>query len=106
MHNIQYISKTIGLISKCKKVKIEIKGTRDRGEEKLNIRCDNTVNKNWNFKMVYILYLVAETECMRSTEFSVEKSIGINSRSTEFSVENKKGITRFRKNITEKLEIH
>lgn len=56
--------------------------------------------------MVYILYLVAETECMRSTEFSVEKTIGINSRSTEFSVENKKGITRFRKNITEKLEIH
>lgn len=47
--------------------------------------------------MVYILYLVAETECMRSTEFSVEKSIGINSRSTEFSVENKKGITRYRK---------
>lgn len=45
MHNIQYISKTIGLISKCKKVKIEIKGTRDRGEEKLNIRCDNTVKK-------------------------------------------------------------
>lgn len=34
---------------------------------------------------------------MRSTEFSVEKSIGINSRSTEFSVENKKGITKFRK---------
>lgn len=26
MHNIQYISKTIGLISKCKKVTIEIKG--------------------------------------------------------------------------------
>lgn len=47
--------------------------------------------------MVYILYLVTETECMRSTEFSVEKTIGINSRSTEFSVENKKGITRFRK---------
>lgn len=41
---------------------------------------------------------MAETECMRSTEFSVEKKkIGINSRSTEFSVENKKGITRLRK---------
>lgn len=39
---------------------------------KLNIRCDNTVKKNCILKIVYILNLVAETECMRSTEFSVE----------------------------------
>lgn len=40
---------------------------------------------------------MAETECMRSTEFSVENKNGINSRSTDFSVENKNGIIRLRK---------
>lgn len=44
---------------------------------KLNIRCDNTVKKIVFLKIVYILYLVAETECMRSTEFSVENKNGI-----------------------------
>lgn len=44
---------------------------------------------------------MAETECMRSTEFSVENKNGINSRSTDFSVENKKRDYKTQKNISE-----
>lgn len=43
--------------------------------------------------MVYILYLVAETECMRSTEFSVEKKkLGLIQDPLNFQLKTKKGL--------------